>query len=124
MSDTADILVVDDEDLILFVLTQLLKVHGYAVRTASRGEEALSMIEEQVPALVILDIRMPGLSGFEVLNRVRGGNPQLPVILMTALSGVRDAVDAMKAGAFDYISKPFDNNEMIATIERALAQDS
>ena len=123
MSHNIESLLVDDEDLILFVLTQLLKVHGYLVRTASRGEEALSMIEERTPALVILDIRMPGLSGFEVLHRLRSSNPQLPVILMTALAGVRDAVEAMKAGAFDYVSKPFDNNEMIATIERALAHE-
>lgn len=122
MSHNPEILLVDDEDLILFVLSQLLKVHGYQVRTASRGEEALSMIETRTPALVILDIRMPGLSGFEVLHRLRSSNPQLPVILMTALAGVRDAVEAMKAGAFDYVSKPFDNNEMIVTVERALAQ--
>jgi len=120
--DPVDILVVDDEDLICFVLTQLLKVHGYHVRTASRGEEALEMMADQTPALVILDIRMPGLSGFDVLHRARSAYPHIPVILMTALSGVRDAVEAMKSGAFDYVAKPFDNKEMIATVERALAQ--
>lgn len=124
MPDPVDILVVDDEDLICFVLTQLLKVHGYHVRTASRGEEALEMIAEKAPALVILDIRMPGLSGFDVLHRVRSAYPHIPVILMTALSGVRDAVEAMKSGAFDYVAKPFDNKEMVETVQRALKQGS
>ena len=124
MPDPVDILVVDDEDLICFVLTQLLKVNGYHVRTASRGEEALEMIADRAPALVILDIRMPGLSGFDVLHRVRSAYPHIPVILMTALSGVRDAVEAMKSGAFDYIAKPFDNKEMIETVERALKRGS
>jgi DNA-binding NtrC family response regulator len=122
VSDQHTILIVDDEDLICFVLTQLLRVHGYAVQTASRGEEALEMIASSRPDLVILDIRMPGLSGFDVLNRIRSTDPALPVILMTALSSVRDAVEGIKAGAFDYMGKPFDNNEMIATIRRALAR--
>lgn len=124
MPDPVEILVVDDEDLICFVLTQLLKVHGFHVRTASRGEEALEMIADKVPALVILDIRMPGLSGFDVLHRLRSAYPHVPVILMTALSGVRDAVEAMKSGAFDYVAKPFDNKEMVATVERALQHGS
>ena len=122
MSDNHTVLIVDDEDLICFVLTQLLRVHGFAVRTASRGEEALEMIASARPDLVILDIRMPGLSGFDVLHRIRSSDPALPVILMTALSSVRDAVEGIKAGAFDYMSKPFDNNEMIATVRRALAR--
>lgn len=120
-SESTEILVVDDEEMILFVLSHLLRVHGYASRTATRGDEALRMFREQRPDLVIMDIRMPGLSGFEVLDAIREADAHIPVILMTALSGVRDAVAAMKAGAFDYIAKPFENEEMIATVRRALS---
>ena len=77
------ILVVDDEDLILFVLTQLLKVHGFSVRTASRGEEALSMIEERTPDAVILDIRMPGLGGLELQEELLRRGNTLPIIFIT-----------------------------------------
>ena len=120
MSHAHDILVVDDEDGIRFVLKHLLSVHGFEVRTATRGEEALQMLQQQRPALVILDIRMPGLSGYEVLKRIRAMEQPVPVILMTALAGVRDAVEAMKAGAFDYIAKPFDNNDMVATVRKGI----
>jgi DNA-binding NtrC family response regulator len=115
-----EILIVDDEDLICFVLANLFKVHGFKTRTASRGEEALAMVTDRAPALVVMDIRMPGLSGFDVLTRVKQINPDIPVILMTALAGVRDAVEAMKAGAFDYIAKPFNNDEMMDVVRRAL----
>jgi DNA-binding NtrC family response regulator len=120
-TDVQDILIVDDEDLICFVLTHLLRVHGFASRTASRGDEALRLISDRRPDLVIMDIRMPGMSGFDVLAHIRARDTQLPVILMTALYGVRDAVDAMRAGAFDYIAKPFNNDDMIAIVRRALA---
>ncbi|MBR9978166.1 MAG: sigma-54-dependent Fis family transcriptional regulator [Bacteroidetes bacterium] len=119
-TESTEILVVDDEEMILFVLSHLLRVHGFTSRTAMRGDEALRMFQEQRPDLVIMDIRMPGLSGFEVLDAIREADAHIPVILMTALSGVRDAVAAMKAGAFDYIAKPFENDEMIATVRRAL----
>lgn len=119
--DAKEILIVDDEDLICFVLTHLLRVHGFTSRKAARGDVALRMIEDKRPDLIIMDIRMPGMSGFDVLTRIREKDPYVPVILMTALYGVRDAVEAMKAGAFDYIAKPFDNNEMIDTVRRALS---
>ncbi len=121
MNDSAkDILIVDDEDLICFVLANLFKVHGFKTRTASRGEEALAIVAERAPSLVVMDIRMPGLSGFDVLTRVKQIGPDIPVILMTALAGVRDAVEAMKAGAFDYVAKPFNNDEMMEVVRRAL----
>ncbi|MFZ1731494.1 MAG: sigma-54 dependent transcriptional regulator [Bacteroidota bacterium] len=116
-----DVLIVDDEEQICFVLTHLLKVHGYGSRIAPRGDRALRMIEDQRPDLIIMDIRMPGMSGFDVLERIREFDTDVPVILMTALPGVRDAVHAMKATAFDYIAKPFDNNHMVGTVERALS---
>jgi DNA-binding NtrC family response regulator len=125
VTDTArDILIVDDEELICFVLENLFKVHGFSTRTASRGEEALAMLTDRMPALVVMDIRMPGLSGFDVLARAKQIDPQLPVILMTALAGVRDAVEAMRAGAFDYIAKPFNNNDMMDVVRRALQSAS
>lgn len=120
MTDANDILIVDDEDLICFVLTHLLRVHGFSSRKASRGDEALRLYADRRPDLIIMDIRMPGMSGFDVLAKIRELDPHVPVILMTALSSVRDAVDSIKAGAFDYIAKPFNNDDMISTIRRAL----
>ena len=117
----AEILIVDDEELICFVLSNLFKVHGYKTRTASNGEEALAMISERMPSLIVLDIRMPGLSGIDVLYRVKQMDIRIPVILMTALAGVRDAVQAMKAGAFDYVAKPFNNDDMLRVVARALS---
>ena len=119
-SDRPDILIVDDEELICFVLTHLLRVHGFSARTAGRGDVALRLIEERRPDLVLMDIRMPGMSGYEVLAKIREQDPFTPVILMTALSSVRDAVDAMRASAFDYIAKPFDNEQLIHTLSHAL----
>lgn len=122
MPDSAakDILIVDDEELICFVLTHLLTMHGFSARQAGRGDVALRLIAERKPDLVLMDIRMPGMSGFEVLANIREQDPYTPVILMTALASVRDAVDAMRATACDYIPKPFDNAQVIRTVQQAL----
>ncbi len=103
----ARILVVDDDSRIRDVLRRGLTDEGFAVDTAGSGEEALRLVWEGPPDLVILDILMPGLDGFEVLRRLRAADPQLPVLMLTARNGPTDQVRGLNEGADDYVVKPF-----------------
>jgi len=114
------ILVVDDEKNYLVVLQALLTEEGYEVLTAPSGARALSLVEDDEPDLLITDMRMPRMSGVELIGQLRESFPQLPVIVMTAYGTVENAVEAMKAGAVDYITKPFENQELLLTVGRAL----
>jgi len=114
------ILIVDDEKNYLLVLSALLEGEGYEVETAPSGARALALVEEDEPDLVITDMRMPRMSGVELIRELKARNPDLPVIVMTAFGTVENAVEAMKAGALDYITKPFENQELLLTVERAL----
>jgi DNA-binding NtrC family response regulator len=102
------------------VLALLAGRWGYDVRTAGSGRDALSQLEEFPAELVLSDLKMPGMMGDELLKELRARYPDIIVVLMTAHATVRSAVDAMKAGAFDYIMKPFDNDELRLVIKRAL----
>ncbi len=114
------ILVVDDEKNYLVVLSALLGGEGYEVITAQSGARALAMVEEDEPDLVITDMRMPRMSGLELIRGLKERAPGLPVVVMTAYGTVENAVEAMKAGAVDYIMKPFENQQLLLTVERAL----
>ena len=114
------ILVVDDDESLRRITQLQLEEAGYEVRAASNGREALAAIEEEAPALVITDFRMPGISGLEVLKRVRESYPQTTVLMITAFGTVQTAVEAMKAGAYDYITKPIDYEELVLVVNRAL----
>ncbi|MCA1905011.1 MAG: sigma-54 dependent transcriptional regulator [Desulfarculus sp.] len=114
------ILVVDDEKNYLVVLDALLSEAGYDVLTAAGGTRALAVLEEEEPDLLITDMRMPRLSGLELMAQVKQMHPDLPVIVMTAFGTVENAVEAMKLGAVDYIMKPFENQELLLTVEKAL----
>lgn len=114
------ILVVDDEAAIRKALVTLLTAAGHDVSTASSGEEGLASLAEREVDLVLVDMRMPGMSGLEMLQALHHRDPSLPCIVLTAHGTVRTAVEAMRAGAFDYVSKPFDNDELLLTINRAL----
>jgi len=113
------ILVVDDERSMRDFLKILLQKEGYTVVTAHNGENALECLESQEFDLIISDIRMPGMGGLELLGAVKEQNPDLPVIMITAFASPDDAVQAMKNGAFDYISKPFNVDEIKSVIESA-----
>jgi two-component system response regulator PilR (NtrC family) len=117
--DSISILVVDDERSMRDFLKILLQKEGYAVVTADNGEHALDCLKDQEFNLVITDIRMPGMGGLELLETVKDSNPELPVIMITAFASPDDAVLAMKNGAFDYISKPFNVDEIRSVIESA-----
>ncbi len=113
------ILVVDDEESVRYSFRRAFGI-DYDIATAVTGEEALSEIERNSPALIFLDVRMPGMSGLETLGKIRERYPHLPVILMTAYDNADTAIEAMKRGAFDYIPKPFENREIKEIIEKGL----
>lgn len=114
------ILVVDDEKNYLLVLGTLLMEDGYEVLKTEDPRRALQMIEEDIPDLLITDMKMPGLSGIDLLKAVKKRNPHIPVIILTAYGTIETAVDAMKLGAYHYILKPFQNDEIKITVKRAL----
>jgi DNA-binding NtrC family response regulator len=116
---TARILVVDDEDIVVKSCIRILS-DEHQVDSASNGRDALLKIEEESYDLVILDIMMPGMDGIEVLRRIKETHPDVDVVMVTGLSQIETAVQAMKLGAFDYISKPFDPDELALVVQRVL----
>ena len=114
------ILIVDDEKNYLVVLQALLADAGYEVLTAQSGPQALALAAEEEPDLVITDMRMPKMSGLDLIERLKARFSEMPIIVMTAYGTVENAVGAMKAGATDYISKPFENTELMLTVQKAL----
>lgn len=114
------ILIVEDEAPMCDLLMSFFSDKGYKVDTAPNGEEAFTHLDEQDYALVITDIKLPGMSGLELLARIRLDWPEVAVIIMTAFSSISSAVEAMKLGAEDYIGKPFQLDELAITVEKAL----
>ena len=115
-----NILIVDDEKSILDLLSVVFKKEGYGVRTASSGVQAREILEKEAIDLVITDIKMPQTSGMDVLKFAKGLNPEIPVILITAYGSIKQAIDALKAGALDYVVKPFDVEELKILVARGL----
>ncbi len=119
---SARILVVDDEEIVIKSCLRILSGGGYQVEAVQDGREALRKIEEIPYDVVILDIMMPNIGGLEVLSRIKEVRPSVDVIMMTGLSQIGTAVQAMKLGAFAYISKPFEPDEIELVVQRALEQ--
>jgi DNA-binding response OmpR family regulator len=123
MTDTLGrILVVDDEQSVVEVLSEYFSGQGYTVVTASSGEEALRTLPEYRPSVVLLDVRMPGLDGVEVLRRIRGMDKDVAVIMVTANEDVELARETLKLGAFDYVAKPFDFSYLDQAVTLGLIQ--
>jgi len=114
------ILVVDDEEIVIRSCVRILDGSDYQIDTAHDGEEALRKVEGNLYDVMILDIMMPNLSGLEVLRRVKETHPDMDVIMITGLSQIDTAVQAIKLGAFDYIPKPFEPDELKLVVQRAL----
>jgi DNA-binding NtrC family response regulator len=114
------ILVVDDEERMAHVIAQALGRGGFECETCPSGRAALEAIEAQAADAVVTDWRMPGMDGLELLRELKRRQPELPVILVTAFGDVPSAVAAMREGAFDYVTKPFDNDELRALVGRAV----
>jgi DNA-binding NtrC family response regulator len=118
----ATVLVVDDEEMVRDSLARALRARGYDARAAGSAEEALEVLSSQDVDLVFTDIRMPGMDGLELLRRAKAVSPELEVIVMTAYASVDSAVEAMKSGARDYVTKPFKQDEVFLRAERVLAE--
>ncbi len=114
------ILVVDDEKIIRDGCVRILGKEGWAVQTAGGGEDGLRLLQEEPFDLLLLDLKMPGLSGMEVLQRVKALRPELLVVIITGYATVESAVEAMKAGAYDFVSKPFLPDQLRIVVRRAL----
>ncbi len=114
------ILVVDDEPAILQIIQERLEREGFAVHTAGSGEEALASVEAGAPDLIILDLMLPGIDGFDVLRAVRQAGHQVPVIVLTARDDQVDVVVGLELGADDYIVKPFNPRELAARVRAVL----
>jgi len=115
------ILIVEDEKLLLGSLKKALSRDGYQVVTATCGEDALASFKENNPDLVLLDVRLPGMDGMQVLKRIKSQDGSVPIVIMTAFSGIKGAVEAIKLGAHDYVAKPFDIEELKFILARCLA---
>ncbi|MFQ6067017.1 MAG: sigma-54-dependent transcriptional regulator, partial [bacterium] len=114
------ILVVDDEQAILEFLSRSLGGEGYQVLVVDNGERALAKVREEKPEVVLLDIRMPGMDGIETLGRIREFDKESSIILLTAYGSMDTVVEAMKLGAYDYITKPFELEKLKSLIKGAL----
>jgi DNA-binding NtrC family response regulator len=114
------VLVVDDERLIRWTLSEALKEWGYAPVEAADAGAALSLYDSERPSLVLLDINLPDRSGLDVLREIRGRDPEAPVIMVTAAMLVENAVAALRAGAYDFVGKPINLEELQVTVRNAL----
>ncbi|MDM2744656.1 acetoacetate metabolism transcriptional regulator AtoC [Citrobacter sp. Cu231] len=120
MKTTYRILIVDDEENVRRMLATAFSLQGHETHDASDGKAALSLFSEIKPDVVLMDIRMPEMDGIDALKVMRTQQPRIPVILMTAYAEVETAVEALRSGAFDYVIKPFDLDELSMVIQRAL----
>ncbi len=117
-----NILIIDDEDVLQDVLSTLLTRAGYRTFSARTGEEGLQILQREDIDLVLLDLMLPAMSGQEVLRQIRRQDPDQIVVVVTAFSSVESAIAAMRDGAYDYIPKPFKNDEVLITVDKGLAQ--
>ena len=113
------VLVVDDEENLRLVLRTLLRRHGYEVETAVSGEDALGMVDSFGPDVVLTDVRMPKMGGLDLLTTLKAKGNEATVIVMSAYGNMDQALEAMKAGAYDYVQKPFKPDEVVLTLRKA-----
>lgn len=116
------IVVIDDEAGICDILKKLLEPDGYGVFTSCDPEEGIKVVEEKRPDCVLLDIKMPKLDGIDVLTRIKGFDQNIAVVMITGYGTLESAMESMKIGAFDYITKPFDLDYVKNVVERAIVR--
>ena len=117
--DEYRVLIVDDEEELVTTLVERLQLRGINAQAATNGETALKIIDEDPPQVVVLDVMMPGIGGMEILHRMKVQNLKIPVILLTGYGSTEQGLEGMKQGAFDYIMKPCDLNNLISKIREA-----
>lgn len=122
MAKKSSILVVDDEDALRSVLTNELTSEGYEVRNAGDGDEAITELQKVGYDLVLLDIKMPRVNGFEVLKFIKDQQPKTKVVMLTGFADLKNAIESKKLGADDFVSKPYDLVDLLTTIERVLTE--
>lgn len=120
MATNAQLWIIDDDDSIRWVLEKAFADSRYQVKSFANGEDFFEALKNGIPTVVLTDIRMPGENGLAVLDRLRETQPQLPVVVMTAHSDLETTVKAFQGGAFEYLAKPFDIDEAITAVDRAL----
>ena len=122
MAEKSRILVVDDEEALRSVLSSELASGGYDVVAAADGDEAITSIQNKKFDLVLLDIKMPKVDGFEVLKFIKKSHPTVKVIMLTGFADLKNAIESKKHGAEDFVSKPYDLVDLLTTIERVLSE--
>ncbi len=122
MAEKPRVLVVDDEEALRYLLSTELAAEGYDVETAGDGDEAIETIKQKDYDVVLLDIKMPRVDGFEVLRFIKQNKPEIKVIMLTAYADVKNAIEALKLGASDFVSKPYDLEDILTSINRALGK--
>ena len=122
MAEKRRILVVDDEDALRTVLSAELNSEGYDVGTAADGMEAVSELQKIKYDLVLLDIKMPNMNGFEVLKVIKEKHPGTRVIMLTGFADLKNAIESKKLGAEDFVSKPYDLVDLLTTIDRVMSE--
>jgi len=120
MEEPRRVLIVDDEETVRNVLRRILEEEGYHVTTATNGSDALYLLSEANTEVVLLDIKMQGISGLEVLEKITADSSDICVIMVTAVVDTKTAIKAMKIGAFDYITKPFERSEVLQKMRKAI----
>jgi DNA-binding response OmpR family regulator len=118
--EISKVLLVDDEVEFVSTLAERLRLRGIETRTANDGEEAFRQIASDPPQVVVLDVMMPGMGGLKVLERIKADYPAMPVILLTGIGTTQDGVAGMRLGAFDYLMKPLQIEDLIERIGDAL----
>ena len=121
MAQSGDILLVDDDPDLLKLISLRLISTGYRIRTADSGETALAAIAVARPAIVISDLRMPGIDGMQLFEAIHRQHPGLPVIILTAHGTIPDAVNATERGVFGFLTKPFDSQELLQKVAAAVS---
>src|SRR5213594_1371244 len=119
---TAHILIADDDEVSCQLFAEVLENEGYRVDRAQSGDATLALLDDDLHDLLIIDVRMPGMTGLDVTRIVHKKLPSLPIVVMTAFGSIETAIEAIHEGAFDFISKPMNLEELKKTVSRALAQ--
>ena len=114
-----NLLLVDDETEFATTLAERLELRGMTVRTAADGEAALPMVEDDPPDIIVLDLMMPGIGGMETLKRIKASHADIPVILLTGRGSTKEGIEGMRLGAFDYMMKPIDLDQLLQKLEEA-----
>jgi len=116
------VLLVDDRVEFVTALAERLMLHGMEVETANSGEDALGILKERTTDVVVLDVIMPGMGGLEILERIKNTHPDIQVILLTGHGSTKEGIEGMRLGAFDFLMKPVDLDELIAKMKTSIQE--